>query len=338
MIQARQLTKEFFLTGEFQRTWQDVQACLNSDRGSDVWIALSVAGRASSISKPAEAVFLPAIKRRLSETLPEWHVLEDGEDRYYLAKALQSAPNNRIVDLAFAELAREEAGEKARRVWAGMAFEHSSSREEFLVRLNECIAHVKQKQGLTTDALIRRLRRISNVIADDLATAEKPTGPDFGNALRGFYAGRAIASGPEDRELREESAVEFVGCLARIGRLNLGAASDPAVYGILTALRGWWQPSSPPERLEALSKKVAHAGIDVLHMFARQDVANKRLRQAIVDACGRSVVDLLSKAVVDADVSLPEGISTGLLMAPNRLAKDQPPPSRLCPASALMST
>ena len=248
-------------------------------------------------------------KARLSETLPEWHVLEDGEDRYYLAKALQSAPNNRIVDLAFAELAREEAGEKARRVWAGMAFEHSSSREEFLVRLNECIAHVKQKQGLTTDALIRRLRRISNVIADDLATAEKPTGPDFGNALRGFYAGRAIASGPEDRELREESAVEFVGCLARIGRLNLGAASDPAVYGILTALRGWWQPSSPPERLEALSKKVAHAGIDVLHMFARQDVANKRLRQAIVDACGRSVVDLLSKAVVDADVSLPEGIS-----------------------------
>lgn len=309
MIQRRRLTKEFFLTEQFQRTWEDVQACLNSNRGNDVWIALSVAGRASSISKPAESVFLPAIKRRLSEPLPQWYVLEDGEDRYYLAKALQSAPNSRIVDLAFAELAREEAAEKARRVWASMAFEHSASREEFLVRLNECIAHVKQKQGLTTDALIRRLRRISNVIAEDLATADKPAGSDFGDALRGFYAGSMIASGPDDRDLREESAAEFVGCLARIIRLNLQAASDPEVYGILTALRGWWRPSTPPERFEALSRKVAHAGIDVLHNHARQGAKNTPLRQAIVDACGRSVVDLLSRAVVDADVSLPEDIS-----------------------------
>ena len=309
MIQGRQLTKEFFLSEEFQRTWEDVQARLNSDRENEVWIALSVVGRASSISKPAERVFVPAIKRRLSEPLPHWHVLEDGEDRYYLAKALQSAPNSRIIDLAFAELAREEAGEKARRVWAGVAFEHSSSREEFLVRLNECIAHVRKEQDLTIDALIRRLRRINNVIAEELATAEKPAGSGFGNALRRFYAGRAIASGPEDRELREASAAEFVGCLAKIARLNLGAASDPEVYGILSALRGWWRPSAPPERFEALSRKVAHAGMDVVHNHARQGARNTHLRQAIVDACGKSVVDLLSKAVVDVDVSLPEDIS-----------------------------
>ena len=309
MIQARRLTKEFFETEEFQRTWDEVQACLNSDHGNDVWTALSVAGRASSISKPAEAVFLPAIKRRLSEALPPWLALEDSEDRYYLAKALQSAPNSQIVDRAFAELASEEAAEKARRIWAGIAFEQSSSQEEFLTRLNTCIAHVKQKQGLTTDSLIRRLRRISNVIAEDLATAEKPTGPDLGNALRGFYAGRAIGSGPNDRELREESAEDFVRCLARIIRLNFRAASDPEVYGILTAIRRWWQPSTPPERFETLSMKMANAGIDALHIFARQGVRNIRLREAIVDACGRSVVDQLSKAAADADVSLPEDIS-----------------------------
>jgi len=309
MIQGRQLTKEFFLTEEFQRTWDDVQDCLNSDSGNDVWTALSLTGRASSISKPAAGVFLPAIKRRLSEPLPQWHVLEDGEDRYYLAKALQSAPSSQIIDLAFAEVAREEAGEKARKVWAAIAFEYSSSRDEFLVRLNECIAYVKQKQDLTTDALIRKLRRINNVIAEDLATAEKPAGSDLGNALRGFYAGPMIAGGPDDRYLREETAVEFVGSLARITRLSLRAASDPEVYGILTALRGWWRPSSPPERFEALSRKVAQAGIDVLHNDARQGSKNTPLRQAIVDACGRSVVDLLTKAVADTDVSLPEDIS-----------------------------
>ena len=173
MIRERRLTKEFFDTEEFSGIWDEVQACLNRQSGNEVWIALSVVGRASSISKPAETVFLPAIKRRLAEALPKWCELEDGEDRYYLAKALQFAPNRQIVDFAFAELAQEEAAEKARRVWAGIAFAHSSSREEFLARLNERIAHVKQKQGLTVDSLIRRIRRISNVIAEDLATAEK---------------------------------------------------------------------------------------------------------------------------------------------------------------------
>ena len=309
MIQARRLTKEFFKTEEFQRTWDDVQACMSSDCGKVVWTALSLAGRASSISKPAEAIFLPVLKRRLSEALPAWHALENGEDRYYLAKALQSAPNSQIVDTAFTELAREEVAEKARRIWADLAFDHSSSREEFLTRLNECIAHVNQKQDMTTDSLIRRLRRISNVIAEDLAIAEKPTGSDFGNALREFYAGRATTNGPEDRELREESAAEFVRSLARIVRLNFRAASDPVVYGILAALRRWWQPSSPPERFEALSKTVAHSGIEALHIFARWRVRNKHLREAIVNACGRNVVYQLSKAAADADVSLPEDIS-----------------------------
>ena len=309
MIQGRRLTKKFFETEEFLTTLEDVEACLYSTYESDVWNALSIAGRASSISKPAESTFLPMIKRRLSKTLPTWCELDDGEDRYYLAKALRSAPNQQIIDLAFIELAREEAGEKARRVWADIAFEHSSSREEFLGRLNECVAQVKRRQSLTTDSLIRRLRRISNVIAEDLATAEKPTGSDFGNTLRNFYGGRTIVNGPDDRELREESAAEFAQSLSRIVRLNFRAASDPAVYGVLLALRQWWHPSSPPASFETLSKKVAHAGIDALHLFARQGVRNKRLREAIVQSCGRHVVEQLSNAVADADVSLPEDIS-----------------------------
>ena len=309
MIRERRLTKEFFQTEEFQRTWEDVQRCLISDCSNHVWAALSAAARAASISKPAEAVFLPAIRCRLMEDLPAWEVLEDGEDRYYLAKALQSTPDGRIVDRAFAELAREEGGEKARRVWAEIAFEHSSSREEFLARLNDSIAHVRRAQDLTTDSLIRRLRRISNVIAEDLATAEKPTGGEFGDALRGFYAGRAVAKGPEDRGLREESATEFVGSLARIVRLNAKAASEPAVYGVLTALRRWWHPSVPPARFELLSKKVALAGMEALHLYARQGIPNKPLRQAMVDACGKRAVDRLAKSVADADVSLPEEIA-----------------------------
>ena len=309
MIQERRLTKEFFDSEEFRRTLNDIQTCLYSQRGSDVWIALSVVGRASSVSKPAKDQFLPVIEQRLSDELPAWYILEDGEDRYYLAKALQYAPNMQIIDYAFSELAREEAAEKARRVWADIAFSYASSWAEFLVRLNECIANAREKQSLTIDSLIRRIRRISNVISEDLATAEMPTGSEFGSALHNFYAGRAVARGPDDRGLREESAVEFIRCLARIIRLNFRAASDPSVYKILTALRRWWQPISPSKKFEVMSKKVAYIGIDTLHGFAREGLRNKRLREAIVEACGQNLVDFLSKSVADSDVSLREDIS-----------------------------
>ena len=318
MIQERRLTKEFFETEEFERAWDEVQACMNSDRDSDVWIALSIAGRASSVSKPAEAIFLPAIKQRLSKILPEWHSLEDGEDRYYLAKALQSTSSTQIVDRAFAELAREEIAEKARRVWADIAFANSSSRQEFLARLNLFIALVRKEQGLTVDSLIRRIRRINNVIVENLATSEKSTGSDYGEALRGFYAGPAIAKGPEDKALKEASAIEFIRSLARIVRLSFAAASDPEVYGILAVLRRWWRPSSPPRRFEALSKAVAEAGVETLHIFARQGVRNKPLREAIVAACSRNVVDRLSKAAADADISLPEDVSYWLASGSER--------------------
>ena len=309
MIKERRLTKDFLQTEDFRRTWKKVQRCLVGDSGDDVWVALSVAGRAASISKRTEEIFLPVIKRRLAAALPAWTVLEDGEDRFYLAKALQSSPNDGVVDLAFAETAREEGGEKARRVWARMAFEQSSSREEFLSRLNMSIARVKEAQDLTADSLIRRLRRINNVIAEDLATAEKPTGGKFGDVLRGFYAGHAAAKGPEDRELREEGGTEFARSLANIVRLNAKAASEPSVYGVLTALRRWWRPSVPPARFEALSRKTAQAGMEALHLYARQGISNKLLRQAIVDACGERVVDQLARSVAESDVSLPEEVA-----------------------------
>ena len=70
-----------------------------------------------------------------------------------LQRRSKTSPNERIVERAFSELAREEAAEKARSVWADIAFEHSSSREEFLVRLNQHISHVKSEQDLTVDSL-----------------------------------------------------------------------------------------------------------------------------------------------------------------------------------------
>lgn len=309
MIQERRLTKQFFDTEEFNEILEQVRTCLFDQREDNVWMALSVAGRASSVSKPSEAVFLPLIKERLSKTLPVWSTLEDGEDRYYLAKALQLSANEYIINRAFIELAREETAEKARRIWANIAFEHSSSRQEFLAHLSKCVTKIKLEQGLTIDSLVRRLRRINNVIVEDIAISEKSTGSEFGDALHDFYVGHAIVTGPDDLELREGSANDFAQSLSKIVRLNFQAASDPSAYKILNSLRNWWKPTTPPRSFEDISKKIATIGVETLHIFARQGVKHRHLREAVVRACGRRTVNMLSRKAAGSDASLPESIA-----------------------------
>jgi len=309
IIRERRLIKEFFDTEEFQMILREFQIDLDSQHGNIVWIALSVAGRASSVSKPAESVFLPLIRQRLSRKLPEWISLENGEDRYYLARALQYAPNELIVDHAFAELAREEAAEKARGVWARVAFEHSDSLEEYLVRINKGITQTKQDQKLSPDSIIRRVRRINSAILENITTSEKPIGPEFGDALNKFYAGHTSAGGPDDRDLREESANEFAQSVVEIIRLNYRAKFDPSIYGVLVALRNWWKPTSPPKTFEAISKHAADFGIDAVHFSVQRGQRDKLLRDAITRACGKRVVGMLSKSIADNDVSLPEDIA-----------------------------
>ena len=309
MIRERRLTKSSLLTEEFKDALDQLRDYLFDSHAFKVWLALSVARRAGSISSPMDAVFLPEIKARLTKPLPAWTPLEDGEDRYYLAKALQSSPNHYIVDRAFIELSHEDGAEKARRIWAEIAFEHSQSKEEFLIKLNNHLHQLVRSQSLPVDSLIRRIRRINTTIVPDLATADKTTGTEFGQALRAFYAGSALAVGPDDRKLREESAITFLTSLRYILRLNFYSAAQPEPYRVLATLRRWWQPSSPPETFNHLSRQIARLGVETLHLYARQGIQNKLLRQALVTACGTQIVEQLAKSLADTDTSLSEEMS-----------------------------
>ena len=103
VIQNRRLTKEFLETDEFEEILVALRKTILDGSPYEVWSCLSIAGRAASVSKPMETVFLSIVEERIASGLPSFEALQDGEDRWYLAKAMQRKTTPEVVEIAFSE-------------------------------------------------------------------------------------------------------------------------------------------------------------------------------------------------------------------------------------------
>lgn len=295
LIRDRKITKELFETAEFQSVWEKIPRCLESRTPEVVWASLSTLGHFAAVSKPAERLAQPLIEGRLASELPVMIRPTDGDERYYLAKSMEYGADPKIGELAFRELAEEETAETARRVWAGIAGQNVSSLSEFLSRLNREIKAVRREHDLSADAVCRRLRRINDAVDDFLASADCDAGEEVGEHLRNFYCGHVPRSGPEDRELRDDTSGEFLASLKKIVRLNFSARMDPETYKVVAGIGKWWGAASPSESFETSARQIVRLGTQSLLTYAKQGVKNKPLRQALVEALSEKAVEGLAR-------------------------------------------
>lgn len=310
VIQDRRLTKEFLETKEAQGILTGLRETTRNGKPADVWISLSIAGRAASVSKPMESVFLPIVHERIDAGLPEFEALHDGEDRWYLAKAVQRSLSPEVVDIAFWEIVRDDLGEKARRVWVEAALSAVETRQEFLKRINQNLESVFGSARDQSDALARRIRRINSAINEKLVTSDLPSGAEFSRQLRLLYTGHLSEKGPEERRLRDEVAIDLMASLTDIVRLSFAAASDPNSYLAAEDLRRWWRPASPPQEFEGIARRLVRHGAEALHVFARQGLRNDALRKSLVTVAGSSLLERVAQDIVGRDSSLSEDMST----------------------------
>ncbi len=313
LVQKRRLTKEFAATGDFRGFLDGLRRTMQGADASDTWLCLSVAGRAASVSKPMEREFSPLVAERIASGLPRFVPLHDGEDRWYLAKALQSNPTTEVSAIAFDEIAREDVGEKARGVWIDIGFAASESREQFLSCVNDGLERAFGGARSRSDVLARRIRRIVAAVRSGLMLADLPDGQDYSSELRRLFTGHIDSEGPEDRSVRDEAGTELVSSLHDIVRLSVSAAADPKSYEIVTDVRGWWAPASPPREIEQATRRIAASGVDTLMVFARQGHRNAALRASLVRAAGAGVIGTLAKSATERDPSLPEDLSAWLV-------------------------
>lgn len=302
------VTKEQFETSEFKALWKSVGSHLHDEDPAVVWTTFATLGRMAAISKPAERLVGPLLRKRLETALPDFVRLPDGEDRYYLARSLQGCKRSEIIAISFRQLAEEETAETARRVWANIAGSEVTSLTTFLERVNQQIETISRESDLKPDALCRRMRRIVSVIDDFVAMVDVDSGDDLGKQLRVLFVGHLPKSGPDDRILRDEACQDFLAAMQKIVRLNFNARTDPESYKIIDAMRGWWRPASPSQEFESAVRHIARLGVETLLMFAKQGVMNKPLRDALVAAVGARSINSMASEFAARTPSLDESI------------------------------
>lgn len=313
VVQERRLTKELMDSVEFSRACAALLEISSDDSSENYWLALSYLGRAASVSKPAEKELKPIVKGLISKGFPEFSTLSDGEDRYYLAKALAFEPTEEIVQRAYRELVGEDVAEKARNVWLKIALEKSTSKAEFLRTVNARLSDNPNIDAMNSDALARRIRRIGSTLLEPLVTSDIPSGTGYGVELKKFFTGPFGKQGPDDKDLRTEFTLEIVNSIHYVVRLNFSAGAEPAVYLIASDVKAWWAPATPPLQLERAIRRLANAGMEALHIFARQGVRNNPLRLALVQGAGAETIQILARAFAEQDSSLDEKLSHWLV-------------------------
>ena len=317
LIKNRKLTKKYSQTEEFAALVSGLEEVLANEEATSFYLGLSIAGRAASDSKPMELVFNKCIADRLQSPMPSFVVLQDGEDRRYLAKALQVANPATASDLAYSELVREDAKEKARKTWAEIAFAAAVSREELLFQINRAISHVFGHTKSRSDSMARRIRRIIAAIKDNLILSDLPAGPEYGTQLRTFFVGHFTDEGPEDKKLRNDYAHEVIAALIDVSRLSLPASSDPHTYDVVKEIKYWWQPAAAPATIESLGRKLAQSGLETLLVFARQGHRNEPLRRSIVESVGHHNYEKLANTLIGRDGTLTEDMATWVITGGN---------------------
>lgn len=317
LVQDRALKKDYLSSPEFELLHEELGKHLNSDNPYIKMNTLSVLGRASSVSKPAEFRLKPLISQSLSSPITQSLQMSDGDDRYYFAKAISISDDIWVYDYAVKQIVEEDVAEKARTEWVKIAIKHSTSLEKIITDINGNLKVILPKLGLDVDGIAKRLLRITSSLETPLATEDMLAGDYLGDQLYKLFITHNERSGCKNRELRLSIATHQIETLIKIIRLNIAVNNDPKIYQTVGAIMKWWHPASPPQELSKLTTRVAEIGCKTLHIYARQGLKRDLLRSSLVDAFGENVIGRITKIIVENDPSLDTEISYWLSTGKN---------------------
>jgi hypothetical protein len=311
LIESRQFRKEKL---EEKATSAAIQilaeAVKDEGAGERRLTAVSMLGKAGEISKPVANVVHRVLEAGLHSVLPAVGAWGNADDRYYLAKGVSVSHSPWVKQYAAEELARAEVNEKlSRAAWADLAVNRAGSLAEVLQIVERSLSGQLDTLSDPTDTAYRKLTRISEALSGSLLGADVPTGQDFGKAFSNLVMLAGGRRGSESIKLREEAALKILELLIQILRFRFEALFDSDLYRAAGSVRGWWRPAQPPNMVEKKSDRIAELAFSGLHVLARQGVADRELRQALVAALGQQRVNIIGKEVSADDPSLDPALS-----------------------------
>ena len=278
--------------------------------------AIATLGRIRAVLKKKSGIVESAIQRSVETPLATAQLLENGDDRFYLASALSLARGDWVLAYATREAVKEQAAEKARLVLvkaiARTAGSVAGTCEAMAVAINE----LRSEIGKSGDVVGKRMKRIVGAIREVVRLSDIELGDQLIEKLR-LLIGSAFnrESLPADLKVSRGLAEEFAGFINDLVRTHLSLAIESGIYGSLSVCRRWfpldtWSAfTGRSGTMKALSQTVAEA----IRLSARQGITDQELGDALEMILGnRDKALQITRSIADANPGLPQHVQSWL--------------------------
>ncbi|MBZ0147624.1 MAG: hypothetical protein K8F62_08805 [Pseudorhodoplanes sp.] len=266
------------------------------------------------------------IGRAVADTqfeIPEFHLLRDAKERYYLAITLSQAPAKLSPSYLAQAIVQEDAGEAAREVLIASLLDHVPDLATAFRHLAERAAalSIDTKDAAATRA--RRLVRIAAKLRPAIATRDLPAGEELGPNLARF-AKALMNRELTGRPLRSGAAEAALGLLYELVRARFSVVSDPETFEVVDISRTQLGFQTWPSEINELVQRIASQVLEGISLLARQGVTDNRMRSLVNRLLGPEIGDAKLKAIAEAEPGLTPQIASWVATgrAPTRPKED----------------
>jgi hypothetical protein len=243
--------------------------------------------------------------------IPEFHLLPDAKERYYLAITISLAPAKVSHSYLAQAIVQEDAGEAAREVLIASLLDHVpdlATAFHHLAVSAEALS-IDTKDAAATRA--RRLVRIAAKLRPAIATRDLPAAEELGPNLAKF-ARALINRDLSGRPVRSSAAEAALGLLYELVRARFSLVSSPETFEVADVAKTQLGIQTWPNELNELVQRIASQVLEGIALLARQGVTDSRMRSLVIRLLGAETGGTRLKAIAEAGPALPPHIASWL--------------------------
>lgn len=239
-----------------------------------------------AIAKKKSKVLTQAVKDSLADPIPSISLLADGDDRYYVASAIEFVRPTWAREYVAREAMAEPTAEKVRVKLISTLVDESAGLDAALRSLASNIDAIRVTEK-PTESTAKLLRRVLAATSAVTATRGPTPGPDIGRQLRDLIAHSFDKCGPpQDTKSMQALTEEVAHLITEIVRTRFSLMLDRAIYSSLNSCKRWFLASGW-NTFVARSKAIAEVkgvAIDAVRLSARLGIRDEGLFD-VLDLC-----------------------------------------------------
>jgi len=268
-----------------------LEACfkeaLTSGSPEDMLMATAAISRVSSIVKSFRKNAQGMARKYISERLPSPGIMQNPDDRYYIAKTCNMIASDWVADYLAQAAIEEENAERARAEYVAGLFKSVGSLQIAFDILTQKLSKWNVSTEKPEETVARRLKRVLGAVQPALMEYEGEITPDAGGSLARMVR---IRKGLEllDQDIRRELASEVAETIHNLIRARFSLATDSATYEAIRVAKRWF----PEYRWEDFAKgaaslrKVASDLLEGITLLARQGITDSAMFECLTIVLG----------------------------------------------------